>query len=618
MYLKKLFSFLAAAAIIVNIFCIIPIKAKAENGSDVVSTIPGDTNGDYVFDDQDAIHLLFCVYFPETYMVSGQCSDFNGDSELTDQDAVYLLFSLYFPETYLLPKTYFNSYNGLEKINEDNTYITVNITDNLTLDMRGIYGIPQKEIYNGIISLDWGDSETIEDVAKAYEESQNNLKHTYSSPGEYVITLTGMTQFMGLWVRANSSIINRVELSSKITKIQQMAMDGLDTLVVNNPEPFDIYNQYDEKITVINNIGKINRIEIPENSFLSFYDSDKYDAILKNALVKPDDNLLYDNITVTVGENGDFTSINEAMRYLSVYFPTYRSGGIHAYIKILSGTVIKDQIFVDGYDCSWMVITYEDYLPSVIQYSTVCQDIAEGKIIFDDTENFNTVKVDATDFSGISHDTRGDVCFLRAENGGKLPQINCVFKLVNNQKNNIPVAGMVCNKGSIGVVNPLCGFIGFYDGVIANNESSVTIREGITMDCTRWGCHARHNGEISARSIIATGCAKENSFESAAVSADRIADLDSRGAYISNKGVQIRCNNTSRMNCNGMNIVGDGENTVEIVNENVSTLNAISMLVSGTVKITNASGSTMLVGNYNFDKEYIFNTLTANGVIYKQ
>ena len=61
--------------------------------------IPGDTNGDDVITDQDAIYLLFSYYFPDKYPVEQPC-DFNKDGFVTDQDAIYLLFHYYFPDKY--------------------------------------------------------------------------------------------------------------------------------------------------------------------------------------------------------------------------------------------------------------------------------------------------------------------------------------------------------------------------------------------------------------------------------------------------------------------------------------------------------------------------------------
>ena len=61
--------------------------------------IVGDTNGDEVITDQDAIYLLFSYYFPDKYPVEQPC-DFNNDGFVTDQDAIYLLFHYYFPDKY--------------------------------------------------------------------------------------------------------------------------------------------------------------------------------------------------------------------------------------------------------------------------------------------------------------------------------------------------------------------------------------------------------------------------------------------------------------------------------------------------------------------------------------
>lgn len=493
------------------------------------------------------------------------------------------------------------------------TYITIHLDSATQIDARTLYNT--QTTYTDLQSLDWGDGNSIADVPTAYAQDDNNLRHNYQA-GDYTLILTGLTKWLGLWAKAQASIITELELSSQITGIQTSCFEGLVKLVIKNPTPFKILNA-DGTESTSNNLGTVNAIIVPDGSYMDFYDSTMYNSTFKDALVEPEDNILYKDITVTVGATGDYATINDAMRHLSVYYPTYKYGGIHAYIQIQSGTTISEQILVDGADWSWMEITYEDYDPSSLAYDNTAEDIADGTIVFDTTPGYNSVSVDATNFSGVTHDTRGDACLFRAENGGKLPIINCVFKLVTQPSDNKPVAGMVCNRGSEGVVKTLCGFIGFNDGVISNNESSITIREGITMNCARWGCHSRHNGEVSARSVIATGCATANTNESAALCSDRVADLDGREAYISNSGVQIRCNNTSRMNCNGTHIIGASGNTVEISNTYVSTSNCAGMFIDGTVKLTNQFGSTLLVNaNYTFDTTYTFNTLSNHGVIY--
>ena len=61
----------------------------------------GDLDENDMVNDQDAIYLLFAVYFPDNYSLNQQC-DFNNDGKTNDQDAIYLLFHIYFPDNYPL------------------------------------------------------------------------------------------------------------------------------------------------------------------------------------------------------------------------------------------------------------------------------------------------------------------------------------------------------------------------------------------------------------------------------------------------------------------------------------------------------------------------------------
>lgn len=324
---------------------------------------------------------------------------------------------------------------------------------------------------------------------------------------------------------------------------------------------------------------------------------------------------LHNDITVSVGSDGDFQTISAAMAYLSQCYPMYKYGGVKAEIRILNGTTITDQVLVVGADYSWITITYEGYNPNSFTYDDVAESIANGSITFDTTNGYNSVPVDASSWTAVTHDTRGDVVLFRAEDGGRLPKIQCVFKLIN--KGEKDVAGVCCNRGSSCVVATLCGFIGFNDGVIANNESSITIREGITMNCGRWGCHARHNGEVSARSVIAVNCATDAKYsgESAALCADRIADLDGREAWVS-CGNAFAVNNTSRINCNGTHVLGSETETAIIKATAAGVGNFTSLFINAGVKIEYSQGATITVSNYTFRDEYTFNIVTSNGVIY--
>ena len=81
---------------------------------------------------------------------------------------------------------------------------------------------------------------------------------------------------------------------------------------------------------------------------------DKYDNLRK---------ALTENITITVGNNGDFSTINSALAYVvSKYYPVYLSTGTvpRVTIQLLSGFVMNEQVLVKSLDLSWITITGVD------------------------------------------------------------------------------------------------------------------------------------------------------------------------------------------------------------------------------------------------------------------
>ena len=227
-----------------------------------------------------------------------------------------------------------------------------------------------------------------------------------------------------------------------------------------------------------------------------------------------------EDMLVTVGQQGDYLTLGEALSYLSGFTPAYEDGGLLCEVRILSGTTIREQIAVCGTDLQYITITSED--PVVPVDSMGWED------------------------NGLNyHDLRGDVAFLGAENGGGLPTVGTVFQLqTKGQKN---AAACFLNRDSHGILLPGAGFDGFYDGCIVNNESSLVMREAVSRNMTRWGIHARHNGEIEARSADLTGCGLS-------VYGDRAADLDVRNADVRGSLKALDSRNLSRINANGCEI----------------------------------------------------------------
>ncbi len=73
-----------------------------------------------------------------------------------------------------------------------------------------------------------------------------------------------------------------------------------------------------------------------------------------------------DNITVTVGSGGQFSTINAALAYLTARYPIYKSGGgITATVQLLTGFVMAEQVIVSGIDLGWVTITSVDATVSI-------------------------------------------------------------------------------------------------------------------------------------------------------------------------------------------------------------------------------------------------------------
>lgn len=507
--------------------------------------------------------------------------------------------------------------SSLKQYDKSKCYFTVLINENY-FDGRTLWSCTNiKDEKVGSCYVNWGDGTG--DIAIVDE---NSFKHAYKNTGIYEIAVTGLTGVVNNLLFRKSSVLKDAKFGTSFVSLGEDENYGkfwilndveLDSVTFFSETPFFVAQS---------NLGLLNKVErivVPEDALLKYMDSWYKDKLSSNkdfltCKIKPNKevNYIYKEIVVTVGNGGDFDKMNDAISYMSKFYPLYRSGGVRAVVKILKGTVISEEIVVTGgVDLSWITIEYEDYDINGLDYSN--DVIAKGDAVFDKDNGLNAVPVDASSFSLVTHDTRGDVCLFRAENGSRLPTIACVFKLTEpNVK--YGCAGMVCNRGSAGIVKPLSGFIGFNDGVISNNGSSVIIREGITIDCSRWGCHSRHNGEICARSVIATNCGFDNTPESAALSCDRISDLDGREAFVSAGNVQLRCNNASRLNCNGAHIIGEG--VTEVTSTYGSLGNYTRMYVDGNLKLSISNGATMVVSNYQTDIEYEYNSYSSDGIIY--
>lgn len=247
---------------------------------------------------------------------------------------------------------------------------------------------------------------------------------------------------------------------------------------------------------------------------------------------------------VTVGNNGDYSTLTEALEHLSQFKQVYTKNSYKIEARILSGTVITEQILIEREDLSYIRITSED----------------------------EEVEVDSSGWS-TTLDSRGSAPLFGAQYGGRLPCIATVFKWMSGTQ----AVGYFCNRGSYGVIEEDCGFDSFHDNIIANNNSEVVIRFGVAKNADRWGIHARHISRISARSCDLTNC-------DIGAYADRASMIDVRESDLSD------CNNAIDFQ-HGSSGTANGATANGIKSEN----NAIkvffgSSLNASHIKIDNPAG----------------------------
>ena len=329
------------------------------------------------------------------------------------------------------------------------------------------------------------------------------------------------------------------------------------------------------------------------------------------------DGIVTKNKVVTVGENGDFKTINQALRCLSKFYPAYVDSGIECEVKILDGTIINEQIRLERIDLSHISIT---------------------------TDNAdNTVQVDVTGWDGITHDTRGNKPFFSAEYGARLPCIKCLFSCIvpeggwvtqkytdenGNEVDTNMAVGYFCNRGSTGVIAgettysgstsqglANVGFENFYDNIIANNNSEIVLREAIARNAGRYGVMARHISRVSARSADITNCADTAAY------ADRSSMMDVRFADVSGSNNGLQCFNTSNMTAvetianNITNIVADSRegSVLNCAEMTIDTAKDVFKVLNGGTIIATSTAPTNVSGTLN-SKET--NMVDVNGVIY--
>ena len=319
------------------------------------------------------------------------------------------------------------------------------------------------------------------------------------------------------------------------------------------------------------------------------------------------------NITVNVGAGQTYTTINQALEYLSGFYPMYKQSGVTATINLKAGFVMEEQVLVSGIDLGWITIVGED-AETIITHTVL-------------TTKFN-----------------GDYPVFGVDKGGTSPIIGQLFRFnvekVGGNKHGLMAHG----AGSSAEVLSGKGFIGAgTNGIYAVKGSTINADSANVSNAKTFGIYAADGSTISADRANASNVGTYGIY------AEGASTIDATGANASNAGFGgIKAGGASIINANGANASNAGSygisaevaSTIDASNVNASnagnsgifaggasTINAYNAIIEnqtrGTARVRVRGGSTIDAGGINITGGTVpalsqaANTLTADGIIYQ-
>lgn len=266
------------------------------------------------------------------------------------------------------------------------------------------------------------------------------------------------------------------------------------------------------------------------------------------------------NVVVSVGNTGDFPTINAALEdIVASYYPKYisNSNSTRVTINLLPGFVMNEQVLIESIDLSWITIAGVD----------------------DET---------IIDRSKLTRSFFNNVCpAFGAYNGGFLPIIGQLFNM-NTLGASAYRYGIDVYYNSTAIVLPNCGVKNAGDiGVCARSGSTIVASNTNFSGAGSHGIHAVSISAINADNADASGAGQRAVF-----------------AY-----------NGSVINANNANISGAGNGGIR--SENGSMVNAWGVDASESPGIAVIHGSIINAYNSTGSLNQTPNIVTYNGIIFK-
>lgn len=295
------------------------------------------------------------------------------------------------------------------------------------------------------------------------------------------------------------------------------------------------------------------------------------------------------NIIVNVGAGQTYTTINQALEYLSGFYPMYKKSGVTATINLKAGFVMAEQVLVSGINLGWITIVGED-AETIITHTAL-------------TTAFNS----AYPAFGV-------------DKGGTSPVIGQLFRF-NVEKVGGDKHGLITNgAGSSADVLAGKGFIGAGTHGIAATRGSTINTNGVNCS-NAGGCGII---AVNSSTINAQGATCSNAG-ACGIYASNASTINAEGANCSNAGdIGIFANNGSTIhaqnaNCSNARATGIYANNASIIHAIVS---IVQNQTTGTARIVVGAGSHITAYGVNITGGTVpvlsqaLNTLTPQGIIY--
>ena len=243
------------------------------------------------------------------------------------------------------------------------------------------------------------------------------------------------------------------------------------------------------------------------------------------------------NITVNVGAGQTYTTINQALEYLSGLYPMYKKSGVTATINLKAGFVMAEQVLVSGIDLGWITITGED-AETIITHTAL-----------------------TTAFNGTHYPAFG------VDKGGTSPIIGQLFRFNVEKVGGGKHGLMAFGAGSSANVLPNKGFIGAGTCGIYASEAS-------TINASGANCSKAGNAGIFAvyASIINADFANCSNAGVDGILAAQGSTINANSAIIQNQTTgttRIRVTDGSHIEASLINTSGG---TVTVFSQAINTL----------------------------------------------